>query len=88
MRRVGRALLVLAAVTFVAGVATCFLGVEHEIAKIPAEQRARMTDTDWIGTEWVLTALVIEASAIGIFVIAVAFRAWERSRASESRARG
>lgn len=80
--------MVLAAVTFVAGVATCFFGVEHEIAKIPAEQRARMTDTDWVGAEWVVWGVMIEAGAIAIFVIAVAFRAWERSRASDSRGRG
>jgi hypothetical protein len=88
MRLVGRALFVLAAVTFVAGMATCHFGIEHEIAKMPAEQRAGMTDTDWVGAEWGLRAMFIEACAIAVFVIAMAFRAWERSHASKSRAQG
>ena len=40
---------ILAAFGFVVG----RVGVEHEIAKIPAETRAQMGDFDWIGVEWI-----------------------------------
>jgi hypothetical protein len=70
-----------AGTVFLGGVATCYFGVDHEIVKIPPEIRARMTNTDWVGTEWVLLGMVISAGGICILVIAFAFRAWVRSRA-------
>jgi hypothetical protein len=34
-----------------AGTAVCHFGVRYSISQIPAEQRARMADFDWVGTE-------------------------------------
>ena len=81
MRRASRILFLLAGTVFLGGVATCYFGVDHEIARIPLEIRAGMTDTDWVGSEWVLLGMVISAGGICILVIAFAFRAWVRSRA-------
>ena len=83
MKRVSRILFLLAGTVFLGGVATCYFGVDHEIAKIPPEIRAEMADTDWLGSEWVLLGMVISAGGICILVIAFAFRAWARSRRVE-----
>jgi hypothetical protein len=40
-------------VLLVFGIATCQLGYRYELGKIPAERRARMHDTDWVGAEWI-----------------------------------
>jgi hypothetical protein len=41
--------IVLAAASF----ATCYFGVKHLVEQIPPEIRRGMTDTDWIGIEWI-----------------------------------
>ena len=79
VKLLGRTLFALAFTTMVAGVATCYFGIQHEIAKIPPEQRARMTDTDWVGVEWVALGSTIFAGGIVVLVITIAFRAWRRS---------
>jgi hypothetical protein len=35
------------------GTAVCHFGVRYSISWIPAEQRTRMGDFDWVGTEWI-----------------------------------
>jgi len=39
--------------------AACYFGVQHEINKIPLEQREKMTDFDWIGAQWIALGMVI-----------------------------
>lgn len=72
MRPLWRNLLLVALLLWLSGVAACELGVRHEIAKIPAEQRARMTDTDWVGAEWIFRGMVIGSVALLIAAAAVA----------------
>jgi hypothetical protein len=38
--------------------------VEYEIAKIPPDIRARMTDTDWIGVEWIGRGMILQVVAL------------------------
>jgi hypothetical protein len=57
MRVAERVLFGLALLLILSGVTTCHFGVRHEIALIPPEQRARMTDTDWVGVEWAAKGL-------------------------------
>ena len=63
----------------VAALATCQLGVDHEIAKIPAEQRAGMSDTDWIGAEWIFRGMAIGAAGAAVLVVALVLRARRRT---------
>ena len=53
----------LAAVLLVVSVATCYVGVQHEIHKIPPQERAGMGDTDWIGAKWVYRSMLLAAAA-------------------------
>ena len=55
------------------------LGVGHEIAKIPPETRAQMTDFDWIGMEWVARAMVVAAVGLVVLTSAVLIR-WRARR--------
>ena len=59
-----RVLLWISAILFVAAMATCHFGVEHEINKIPPEVRAHMSDTDWIGAEWIFGGIGILALSL------------------------
>jgi hypothetical protein len=79
MKHLGRTLYALAFVVMVSGVATCYFGVKYEIAQIPPETRAGMADPDWIATEWEILGLTIVAAGIVLAVIAIVFRAWQRS---------
>ena len=88
MSRIVRGLFALAAIVFIAGVGTCYFGVDHEIAKIPPHIRASMTDTDWVGTEWVALGMAISGGGIAILVIAFAFRARVRSRTQRQSPQG
>ena len=36
-----------------ASMATCYFGVRYAINQIPPEVRAGMSDTDWVGSEWI-----------------------------------
>ena len=63
MKKLIKALLVIAVLLFVASCATCYFGVEHEINKIPAERRAQVSDFDWIGIEWIMRGMVISLIA-------------------------
>jgi hypothetical protein len=46
-------------VAWVVSFATCFFGERYEISKIPTEKLARMSDTDWIGAEWIGCGMLI-----------------------------
>ena len=82
MQRISRLLFLVAALIFVGGLATCWFGVQHEIAKIPPDVRARMSDTDWVGVEWVARGMTVCGFALGILIISIAIRAWLRSRSA------
>lgn len=75
MRRARKWLLIVAALVFALGASTCYFGVRHDIAQIPVERRARMTDFDWIGVEWISAGLATQA-----FSVALVIAAWFVSR--------
>ena len=79
-----RQLLFASAVLFILGLAVCDFGIQHEIGKIPADVRARMGDTDWVGTEWALRSVLIDALALAAFVMGCVLWFIER-RASPER---
>jgi hypothetical protein len=58
----------------IASWATCHFGVKHEINKIPAEQRARITDFDWVGAEWITMGMII--FLVGILCALITFVLW------------
>jgi TRAP-type C4-dicarboxylate transport system permease small subunit len=39
--------------------ATCYFGVQYAESQISPEIRSKMTDTDWIGIEWIGRGLLI-----------------------------
>lgn len=84
MKRLQRVLFGLSLLLFVTSFATCHFGVEHEINKIPAEHRARMSDFDWIGYEWIelgmLIFLVGMLSAGGAFLLWIVRKSRKGSR--------
>jgi len=56
-------------VLIIAGAALSLLGTEHEISKIPAAHRARMSDTDWVGVEWVARGAAV--ALLGVVCVGV-----------------
>ncbi|MFN0109230.1 MAG: hypothetical protein ACKVZH_10295 [Blastocatellia bacterium] len=59
-------------------IATCNFGVDYEIKKIPPEIRAGMSDTDWIGSQWIFRGMGI--LAIALILAATAFVLWLAQR--------
>ena len=53
MKLLSRLLLTVSCVAILGSMATCYFGVRYAINQIPPEDRARMTDTDWVGSEWI-----------------------------------
>lgn len=64
-----------------AGLATLlvFGGPRYEIAKLSAQTRGAMADTDWIGAEWALAGLFAAAASLVVFLLAAAIR-WRGRR--------
>jgi len=54
-----------------AGTAVCHFGVRYSVSQIPAEQRARMADFDWVGTEWIAVGSLAWIVGILLAVTAV-----------------
>jgi TRAP-type C4-dicarboxylate transport system permease small subunit len=76
MKKTVRAFISVSLLLFVASFATCYFGVNYSLNQIPPDVRKQMTDTDWIGSEWVgrglllmLCAIVLALVAIGIWLI-------------------
>jgi hypothetical protein len=61
MKRAFRAALLIPVLLFAASPATCYFGVQHEIAKLPADPGRN--DTAWIGMEWVERGIIVQAIA-------------------------
>src|SRR5262245_3259820 len=62
----------------VLSLSTCLLGPMYEARKIPPEIRGRMTDTDWIGVEWVAIGGILFLLGLAIAVGGLAI--WYRQR--------
>ncbi len=78
MKNVTRVALLIAALLFVASLATCYFGVEYEISKLPPEHPAHTGDDDWIGFEWVIRAMTLQA--VAFFAALIALVAWNLGR--------
>lgn len=66
----------------VGGVVFTF-GPQYEISKIPPAIRSQMSDTDWIGVEWIALGMILAVVALGCFILAWLLD-W-RARKSQSR---
>ena len=53
MKLLSRLLLTVSCVAILGSMATCYFGVRYAINQIPPEDRALMSDTDWVGSEWI-----------------------------------
>ena len=61
-----------------ASLATCYFGAEHAVHQIPPEVRARMSDTDWIGVEWIGYGLFLGSLAVILALAALTLRIRQR----------
>ncbi|HLM02262.1 MAG TPA: hypothetical protein VK400_14520 [Pyrinomonadaceae bacterium] len=57
-------LLIAGVLLLIASFATCHFGVQYAISQIPPEIRTNMSDTDWIGVEWIGRGLLIFLGAV------------------------
>ena len=82
MKRWGKALVLIAAVLFTLGITMCTVGRQYEVSQIPPEQRAQMTDTDWVGAQWGIRAIFVELIALllGLAGGAMLLIHWRRSK--------
>ena len=60
-----------AVLTFLGSGLTCFIGPRYTVSQLPAAQRGSMTDTDWIGVEWIGAGMVLLAIAVTLMIAAV-----------------
>jgi hypothetical protein len=84
MKRWGKALILVSAVLLTAGITMCNVGIQYEISQIPPEQRAQMTDTDWVGAEWGIRAVFLELVGLLLGLAGVALliiQRWQCKRA-------
>jgi hypothetical protein len=63
-------LFIVAIFLLIGAFATCYFGVHHEIEEIPEQQRAAMTDFDWIGVPWIERGIAIAGVALIVGSIA------------------
>ena len=68
------ALLVSGLTLCILSLATCQLGVRHEVNKIPAERLAQMGDHDWVGVYWIGLSLAIFAVGVVCLIVGFALR--------------
>ncbi len=64
---------------FALSVATCQLGVSHEVNQIPTDVREKMQDTDWVGVKWIWLGSGILLLSI-FLMIAAAFTFWRQKK--------
>jgi len=74
MRRASNWLMVVTLLLTGAAFATCKFGVQHAINQIPPETRRHMSDTDWVGTEWIFRGMALQALAVTTGIIWVVLR--------------
>lgn len=93
MKLAGIISFVLSILLILSSAAIMFFGMQHEINKIPPEVRARMTDTDWIGVEWIMRGFVVFFIAISMqfvgaifFIISAKYKQRKIARETQSRA--
>ena len=60
-----------AALLLVASGLTCFVGPRYAVSRLSPAQRHSMTDTDWIGVEWIGIGMLLFAVAVVLILAAV-----------------
>jgi hypothetical protein len=68
----------LGVVLFVASMAMCHFGTEHDIGNIPQDVRASMSDTDWVGSEWAIRSVLLDIVALSLVAIGLLLWIFER----------
>jgi hypothetical protein len=71
MKKTVQILIGVALLLFVASCATCYFGVNYSVSQIPPEVKKQMTDTDWIGTEWIGRGMLLMLCAVVSAVVAI-----------------
>ena len=69
-----------AVVLWILGAGMCYFGIEHEIARIPPDVRAGMTDTDWVGAKWAFRAMYLYVLGLVLVVLGLSARLYQRRR--------
>ena len=85
MRRTIKALLWVALILMLSSMATCLFGVRYAVSQIPPEVRAGMSDTDWVGVEWIARGAVLLAAALGSALTALALWLYRRRQDAKPR---
>ena len=67
-----------AVVLLAAGVLVSRLGMDSEIAKIPAAKRAHMADTDWVGVQYALAGGLLVLAGILCVGISICVVLWHQ----------
>lgn len=71
MKKVIRWLWSVSLLLILASFATAFLGVRYAVSQIPQEVRDRMSDTDWVGVEWIVRALLLQGVSVLLALSAI-----------------
>ena len=74
MKRSTLILLTVSLVMIAGSMATCFFGIRYAENQIPPEIRAGMSDTDWVGREWIGRAMVL--FLVGAFIGSIPLIGW------------
>ena len=77
MKLLSRLLLTVSCVTILASIATCYFGVRYAINQIPLEDRALMSDTDWVGSEWIFRGMYL--FMLGVVIGLLTLVGWFRN---------
>lgn len=85
MKKAIRVFTLTSVILFALACATCHFGVEHEISKIPPDVRARMSDTDWVGAQWVFRGMGIWALSLSSLLVSVILRLFQKNRIRNNR---
>jgi hypothetical protein len=67
----------LAALLLGAAAVCLFLGPRHEAGKVSVLERSRMTDVDWIGAQWAVTAVSMAGGSVILVVAGLLLRRGE-----------
>ena len=71
MSRAIKLLLYGALVIFALSLATCHFGVNYEVSQLPPTVREKMSDTDWIGAEWIWRGTLLLLLSIALVIAAL-----------------
>ncbi len=59
MKRSTRTFIGISLALLLGSMGTCYFGVRYAENQIPTDVRAQMTDTDWVGSEWITRGMCL-----------------------------